>query len=309
MRNLLTHAQKHTISEEQGSIAQALDASYAKLNGSDTKITTSNIPIPKDSLDLNHHETVTRLLVLPAFIYIDNVTPSNTPELITSIINNTSTNTQPISTHSSIPTSLPTISNSSVDLAAPALRVHACPHDYLVLLCSHKTRDARCGQSAPLIKKELERHLRPLGLQRDLDDDRPGGVGIYFISHVGGHKFAANVFVYRRAGTTGAAVPAVTSEFETNGTDAEVPTGEKVEELKGTKEGPENGMQSLELAEGIDGDARVPVVEAAQCIWLARIRPEDCENLVKYTILQGKVVKPESQLRGGFDRCKQLASW
>jgi endonuclease V-like protein UPF0215 family len=49
--------------------------------------------------------------------------------------------------------------------------------------------------------------------------------------------------------------------------------------------------------------------EAAQCIWLARIRPEDCENVIRYTVLQGKVVKPDRQLRGGFDRCKQMVSW
>lgn len=49
--------------------------------------------------------------------------------------------------------------------------------------------------------------------------------------------------------------------------------------------------------------------EAAQCIWLARVRPEDCENIIRYTVLQGKVVKPGSQLRGGFDRCTQTVSW
>lgn len=49
--------------------------------------------------------------------------------------------------------------------------------------------------------------------------------------------------------------------------------------------------------------------EAAQCIWLARVRPEDCENIIRYTVLQGKVVKPDRQLRGGFDRSKQIASW
>lgn len=88
-----------------------------------------------------------------------------------------------------------------------------------------------------------------------MQDERPGGVGIYFISHVGGHKYAANVMVYRRA------------------------------------EGGESG----------DG--------AGQCIWLARVRPEDCEGIVKFTVLQGKVVKPERQLRGGFDRGKGLVSW
>jgi (2Fe-2S) ferredoxin len=54
--------------------------------------------------------------------------------------------------------------------------------------------------------------------------------------------------------------------------------------------------------EGEDGGA-------GQCIWLARVRPEDCENIVKYTVLQGKVLKPERQLRGGFDREKGLVSW
>ena len=49
--------------------------------------------------------------------------------------------------------------------------------------------------------------------------------------------------------------------------------------------------------------------EAAQCIWLARVRPEDCENIVRFTVLQGKVVKPERQLRGGFDREKGVVSW
>ena len=49
--------------------------------------------------------------------------------------------------------------------------------------------------------------------------------------------------------------------------------------------------------------------EAVQGIWLARVRPEDCENIVRYTVLQGKLVKPKSQLRGGFDREKGLASW
>ena len=76
-------------------------------------------------------------------------------------------------------------------------------------------------------------------------------MGIYFISHVGGHKFAANVMVYRR---------------DSSG-------------------------------------------EGGQCIWLARVRPEDCEGIVKFTVLQGKVVKPERHLRGGFDRGKGLVSW
>ncbi|KAF3902658.1 hypothetical protein ABW20_dc0107293 [Dactylellina cionopaga] len=88
---------------------------------------------------------------------------------------------------------------TAAELASSSyLESHECPHDYLILLCSHKHRDARCGQSAPLIQKELRRQLQPLGLYRDLDDHRPGGVGIYFINHVGGHKWSANMIIYRK---------------------------------------------------------------------------------------------------------------
>lgn len=91
-------------------------------------------------------------------------------------------------------------------------------------------------------------------------------MGIYFISHVGGHKYSANVMVYRRQ--------------------------QRVSGAKGDGQGEE-------LVEGDGG----------QCIWLARVRPEDCEGIIKFTVLQGKVVKPERQLRGGFDREKGLVSW
>lgn len=82
------------------------------------------------------------------------------------------------------------------------LRATPFPHDTLILLCSHKRRDARCGISAPLLRKEFERHLRPLGLWRDLTDVRAGGVKVLFINHVGGHRWAANVIVYRRGGSS-----------------------------------------------------------------------------------------------------------
>jgi hypothetical protein len=94
---------------------------------------------------------------------------------------------------------------------------------------------------------------------------------------VGGHKFSANVMVYRRASAPKLDGPACETEQE---------------EEKPTYPG------------DIDVDAG-----AAQCIWLARVRPEDCENIIKYTVLQGKVLKPDRQLRGGFDRNKQLVSW
>lgn len=127
----------------------------------------------------------------------------------------------------------------------------------------------------------MERHLRQLGLSRDFDDERPGGVGIYFISHVGGHKYSANMMVYRKANAFG------------------------LDNVERAKLG--DGIAFPMPSKVVPGD--VTEEGAAQCIWLARIKPADCENIVKFTVLQGKVVKPESQLRGGFDRQRGVFSW
>lgn len=112
-------------------------------------------------------------------------------------------------------------------------------------------------------------------------------MGIYFISHVGGHKYSANVMIYRRPDAFG---------------------------LDAGKEGG-GGSGPLtpvvkKAAAAADGDEEeAAAVGAAQCIWLARVRPEDCEGIVKYELLQGKVRKPERQLRGGFDRSRGVLSW
>lgn len=238
------------------------------------------MPTPNDTTDYSEPTTV---LLLPAFTLIRNVQPSNVAQFITEIVSNAPTNSSPMEPFS-LPASLPSPTHG-----IPNLVTEKCPHRAVILLCSQKTRDARCGQSAPLLRKELERHLRPLGLARDLHDERPGGVGIYFIDHVGGHKYSANVMVYRRPNAFGHdEVPAVPASSTTTTTTMT------------------NGNGN-----GLNGHGAQPQDElgAAQCIWLARVRPEDCENLVRYTILKGKVVKPERQLRGGFDRCKGLMSW
>lgn len=237
-------------------------------------LSASNLPTPHDTTDYSEPTTV---LLLPAFAVVQNVHPKNVPQLIANVINHAPTNSSPLAPwRATIPSSLP-----SPDASLADLTIASSPHSAVILMCSQKTRDARCGQSAPLLRKELERHLRPLGLFRDLHDERPGGVGIYFISHVGGHKYSANVMVYRRPNAFGR---------------DDEPLPEGVQEAA-PKEGEED-----EKGEKSD-------VGAAQCIWLARVRPEDCENLVRYTVLKGKVVKPERQLRGGFDRGRGLMSW
>lgn len=251
-------------------------------------LSASNMPVPEEDTTTIQGQISSTVLLLPAFTLIDHVTPNRVPALITSYVNASATNGTPLphdaTTTTTTPSPLPSpAKDDDDDDGAPALSSRPCPHRYLILLYSQKTRDARCGQSAPILRREFERHLRPLGLHRDLHDTRPGGVGIYFISHVGGHRYSANVMVYRRSdrapGLKGAGGGAASNQSSNNNDNS-------------------NGNSGI-AASG----------EASQCIWLARVRPQDCENIVRYTVLQGKVVKPESQLRGGFDRVKGLVSW
>ncbi|RYO37426.1 hypothetical protein AA0113_g11420 [Alternaria arborescens] len=289
------------VADEKGSIMEAVDRGDAKPSNGKLMLSASNMPVP------DHSDHSSMVLLLPSWQFIDNVTPANIPELITGFVNPGPTNNMPLRSHkaSALPppkspeeTSSAEPTPSSIPPSLPAtsqLKARPCPHKYLILMCSQKTRDARCGQSAPLLRKEFERLLRPMGLYRDLHDERPGGVGIYFISHVGGHKFSANVMVYRHSSV-------VSRPEKVNGhsNGAE----KRLEELKLEDDNGQEVLLDANKEQEAEGNG-----EAAQCIWLARVKPEDCENIIKYTVLQGKVVKPERQLRGGFDRAKQLASW
>ncbi|KAI0026194.1 Sucrase/ferredoxin-like-domain-containing protein [Xylariomycetidae sp. FL0641] len=266
------------VEDEKGSVMQAFGRAAKPENGR-LMLSASNLPTPSHTTDYSEPTT---LVLLPAFVVLENVTPDAVPAIISTYVNAAPTSADPLGPVS-LPPSLPVPSPASPDEAARTILARPCPHRALVLLCSQKTRDARCGQSAPLLRRELERHLRPLGLHRDPDDERPGGVGVCFISHVGGHKYSANVLVYRRP-----------DAFGLDGV-KRADMAEEEEEVRPVQKG--------------DGEEEEENVGAAQCIWLARVRPQDCENLVRYTVLQGKVVKPEHQLRGGFDRAKGLMSW
>ncbi|KAL2838769.1 Sucrase/ferredoxin-like-domain-containing protein [Aspergillus pseudodeflectus] len=221
---------KEKVENEPGSLMEAIHDSSGSKHGR-MMVSASNLRSPQTEDGSTGNGTT--VLLLPSFTFIDSVNTSDVTDLITNFID--------------APLSNPSASKTLTPPANSRLKPRPCEYDYVVLLCSHKRRDARCGITAPLIKRELERHLRPKSLYRDADDERPGGVGIFFVSHVGGHKFSANVLVYRK--------------------------------------------------------------KEQQMIWLARVRPEHCEGIVNYTLLQGKVVHPESQLRGGFDRARGLTSW
>ncbi|KAL1842914.1 hypothetical protein VTJ49DRAFT_3702 [Mycothermus thermophilus] len=256
----------HDVASEKGSVMQAIANAKQPANGR-LLLSASDMPTPHGTTSYAEPTTV---LLLPALLFIDNVTPTSVPTLLESIVSRAPTTASPLEPFS-IPPSLP--------LPAPhaehILTTRRCQHRAVILLCAHKTRDARCGQSAPLLRKEFRRHLELRGLYRDPDDERPGGVGIYFVSHVGGHKYSANVLVYRRGGNWEEEEEDAQGKAKAEGKEAEGKQAEGQGEGEGEKNS-ENGEEG--------GD-----VGAAQCIWLARVRPEHCEGIVKFTVMQGKV--------------------
>ncbi|RPB25793.1 hypothetical protein L211DRAFT_56788 [Terfezia boudieri ATCC MYA-4762] len=127
----------------------------------------------------------TTVLILPSFIVVTNVTPEDTLELVRR--NRNPAPPSPPDSGSEIAYEPPveeadlTISESlalrfpvasldhlpSQHTQVPVsindkLSSHSCRHSHIVLLCSHKRRDSRCGISAPILAREFERHLRPL---------------------------------------------------------------------------------------------------------------------------------------------------
>ena len=190
----------------------------------------------------------TTVILLPAFKIIDHVTPALAPDLIKYFVNPSITTTTPLHGNPSLKTIPVGVSDGSgeQDISSlTPLRSRALPHAAVILLCSQRTRDARCGQSAPLLKREFERHLRTHGLYRDANDERPGGVAVHFISHVGGHKYSANVIIYRRRDFDWH------KKIASSSTAAAATEEEKVQAQQSQDEG------------------------AAQGIWLARVRPEE----------------------------------
>lgn len=280
------------ITDEKGSLMQAIGKIGQELPNGKLMLSASNMPGSDNDHGDYADEGRTRCILLPKWQMVENVGVNEADWLINEVIAKSSTNSTAI-----IPTKTPEtppseisvgkedepVSNASelnshavrddtilhepavLTIPRPVLstvQIRPLHHQAVILMCSHGTRDWRCGKSAPMLKREFERHLRPLGLYRDYNDTRPDGVGIYYINHTGGHKYSANVMVYRRSGSS------------------------------------KDPMSEIHKRD-----------EAVQGIWLARVRPEDCENIVKYTVLQGKVVKPERQLRGGFDRERGVLSW
>ncbi|KAL2059409.1 hypothetical protein ABVK25_000702 [Lepraria finkii] len=87
---------KH-VSDEKGSVMQAVRDCKVEPDNGKLMLSASNIPLPSHPSDSDSPaHTPTTILLLPAFTFIDNVTPASVPELIKHRISPAPTTTTPL---------------------------------------------------------------------------------------------------------------------------------------------------------------------------------------------------------------------
>lgn len=189
---------KHDALDVPSTLAHAVDkwatsSNYEELgDSSKIKVTVSSLSSLELERNLEYIEGKRGdLLLLPFFVWVRNVTVEDASGVLDLLVpdliryRDEHLDTLPVTSYPKYPTT----------------KIELDPNVAYVFMCSHKTRDKRCGVTAPIMKKEMDMHLRDLGMYRDFSDDRPGGVQVAYVNHVGGHKFAANVIIYlRRSG-------------------------------------------------------------------------------------------------------------
>ena len=62
--------------------------------------------------------------------------------------------------------------------------IEKMPYSAVIVICSHRRRDKRCGVTGPLLKNEFDKVLKEKGL--DSETCHNDGVGVFLSSHTGG---------------------------------------------------------------------------------------------------------------------------
>lgn len=175
------------------------------------------------------------------------------------------------------------------------------PFHSVVLICSHGKRDKRCGVTSKYLLKAFESGLRRRNIYRSFDDQRSesegglpgGGTALGCLSHIGGHKFAGNVIIYRRRTKS---VQELHSKLEKL-TLTTVENPEDADTIRG--ESNVTDVEGVQAGEGLKegGGARDAEVQA-EGIWLGRVEPKHVEAIIEEVILKGRVFK--ELYRGGL---------
>lgn len=152
------------IDDERGTVAAALLQHMDKVS-KPFRIVTTNTSLTAT------HSTVpdsTDIIVLPDNILVANVTTANVAEFYDLFLGT------PLPTKAT--TDLPDLEENS------QFSVMTNMYTSMILICSHRRRDKRCGVTAPILAQEFDHVLR----QKDIHEGE-GGTALVMVSHIGGN--------------------------------------------------------------------------------------------------------------------------
>ena len=186
-----------------------------------------------------------------------------------------------------------------------------------ILVCSHNSRDSRCGIMGPLLHAEFVQYInkrhtlsnqitsdvvvpagthgqdhisfashpafRPDAMDADHKGEQPINVGM--ISHIGGHKWAGNVIVY------------IPPDYQIKPLErARRGASPKDEVTEGSTEPVVHEDKALSL----ENESRHISPLAGKGIWYGRVQPKHIEGIVEQTIGHGQII--QELFRGGIHR-------
>ena len=119
-----------------------------------------------------------QVCVLPDQLLIDNVTPEQCDDFFEAFLKS-EVGQSPFGVTDDVAETFREVRAGKTTFVVRSLLPKA-----VVMLCSHKRRDKRCGVTAPFLNKEFKRILRSKDILGDSDRD----VEIWLVSHIGGKK-------------------------------------------------------------------------------------------------------------------------
>lgn len=186
-----------------------------------------------------------------------------------------------------------------------------------ILICSHNSRDSRCGILGPILHQEFVQYINKRHALRNqptadvvnhngqqsedaisyashpsfhphlnnAHNENKLAVNVGMVSHIGGHKWAGNVIVY------------IPPDYETQPLERQARGANPHDEVASEEREPivseESTLSSEQINRGIS-----PL--AGKGIWYGRVEPKHVEGIVEQTIGHGKIIK--ELFRGGLNR-------
>ncbi|CAO3641917.1 unnamed protein product [Mucor hiemalis] len=192
--SMLPYGRHFMISTAQCDWPERIEEDYGTL-AANLQALLANNPMPwrtfvTNTSQIAHHCTTSHcsmdVTILPENIVVGNVTPDDA-QLLYDIFVKMPFSAQPID-----------IENIKKQYDLKELGVYPNPYENMILICSHRKRDKRCGVTAAILNREFDHVLREFDIP-----DGEGGTCVLMVSHVGGHKYAGNVICYINKGKTG----------------------------------------------------------------------------------------------------------